>query len=70
MPEASSQPSPFHSGRALHIAAALYLSVPSYIPAPRNNPHPKAQALQDVELLNAFHQCFGSDGGGSELRNV
>ncbi len=37
----------------------IYL-FPATIPAPRNNPHPKAQALQDVQLLNAFHQCFGS----------
>ena len=32
---------------------------PATIPSPRNNPHPPPQALQDLELLNAFHQCFG-----------
>jgi hypothetical protein len=32
---------------------------PATIPSPRNNPHPKAQPLQHVELLSAFHQGFG-----------
>lgn len=31
---------------------------PPTIPSPRNNPRPLAQSLQDVSLLNAFHQCF------------
>lgn len=32
---------------------------PATIPAPRNNPHPAAQNLNDVEILTAFHNCFG-----------
>jgi hypothetical protein len=32
---------------------------PATIPSPRNNPHPKAQRLEDVELLLAFQNCFG-----------
>ena len=32
---------------------------PSTVPSPRNNPHPPAQQIKDVELLNAFHNCFG-----------
>ena len=36
----------------------LYV-LPATIPSPRNNPHPPAQSLKDVELLNAFNDCFG-----------
>ena len=36
----------------------IYL-FPATIPAPRNNPNPKAQSLDVVELLSAFHACFG-----------
>ncbi|CBJ36134.1 conserved hypothethical protein (plasmid) [Ralstonia solanacearum CMR15] len=32
--------------------------LPATIPSPRNNPHPKAQRLEDVQLLKAFHDCF------------
>lgn len=32
---------------------------PATIPSPRNNPRPVAQPLQSVEILTAFHQCFG-----------
>jgi hypothetical protein len=39
----------------------IYL-FPGTIPSPRNNPTPTAQPLQNVELLQAFHDCFkGSD---------
>jgi hypothetical protein len=31
---------------------------PATIPSPRNNPHPVAQALDDVQLLKAFNDCF------------
>ncbi len=34
---------------------------PATIASPRNNPHPTSQSLQDVELLQAFHNCFGGD---------
>ncbi len=33
---------------------------PATIPSPRNNPHPSAQAIEDVQILKAFHDCFGS----------
>jgi hypothetical protein len=36
----------------------LYV-LPGTIPSTRNNPKPVAQALDDVQLLKAFHQCFG-----------
>ena len=36
----------------------IYL-FPATIPSPRNNPHPPTQALQDVQILNAFSNCFG-----------
>lgn len=32
--------------------------MPATIASPRNNPHPVAQALDDVHLLKAFHDCF------------
>jgi hypothetical protein len=32
--------------------------LPATIPSPRNNPHPKAQRLDDVHILRAFHDCF------------
>lgn len=36
----------------------LYL-MPSTIPSPRNNPSPRAQKLEDVQLIKAFNDCFG-----------
>ena len=33
--------------------------MPATIASPRNNPHPVAQALENVHLLRAFHDCFG-----------
>jgi hypothetical protein len=35
--------------------------LPATIPSPRNNSHPTAQQLQDVELLQAFNDCFQGD---------
>jgi hypothetical protein len=32
--------------------------MPGTIASPRNNPRPMAQALDDVQLLKAFHVCF------------
>ncbi len=32
--------------------------LPGTIPSPRNNPHPQPQQLQEVQLLQAFHDCF------------
>jgi hypothetical protein len=32
--------------------------LPATIPAPRNNPNPAPQQLQDVEILQAFANCF------------
>lgn len=45
----------------------IYL-FPATIPEPRNNPRPRAQSLQSVELLMAFHRCFG--GVDDELNYV
>ncbi len=36
----------------------LYL-LPATIPSPRNNPRPPAQTLEGVEIMKAFHDCFG-----------
>lgn len=35
--------------------------LPATIPSPRNNPTPVAQNLSDVELLQAFFDCFRSE---------
>lgn len=42
--------------------------MPATIPSPRNNPHPVAQNLSDVELLQAFHDCF--QGKGDEVNYI
>lgn len=31
---------------------------PPTVPSPRNNPEPKPSEISDVEILNAFKQCF------------
>ena len=36
----------------------LYV-LPATIPSPRNNRHPPPQALADVEIMQAFNDCFG-----------
>jgi hypothetical protein len=41
---------------------------PATIAAARNNPHPPAQAIEDVQILKAFHDCFG--GKQEELNYV
>ena len=33
--------------------------LPGTIPSPRNNPHPPPRQLADVQLIQAFHECFG-----------
>ena len=38
----------------------IYL-LPATIPSPRNNPNPQPQNLQEVEILQAFAKCFGTD---------
>jgi hypothetical protein len=45
----------------------IYL-FPGTIPTVRNNPHPPSQAIGDVQLLQAFHACFG--GHDDELNYV
>jgi hypothetical protein len=47
--------------------ACIYVC-PGTIPSPRNNPRPLAQTLDDVQLLKAFHNCFG--GRDEELNYV
>lgn len=44
-------------GRYTLPPVCIYV-MPSTIPSPRNNPRPVAQALADVHLLRAFHECF------------
>jgi hypothetical protein len=47
--------------------ACIYL-MPATIPSPRNNPNPVAQQLDEVQLLKAFHECFG--GAPEEINYV
>ena len=42
--------------------------LPPTIPSPRNNPKPAPQALSEVQILEAFHNCFG--GRASEVSYV
>jgi hypothetical protein len=32
---------------------------PATIPSVRNNPHPPSQTIDEVQILKAFHDCFG-----------
>jgi hypothetical protein len=41
---------------------------PATIPSPRNNPSPPSQALDDVQILKAFNDCFG--GKSDEINYV
>ena len=34
-------------------------TLPETVPHPLHNPRPGAQRIEDVELLQAFHECFG-----------
>jgi len=45
----------------------IYL-FPGTIPSARNNPSPPPQLIKDVEILQAFHKCFG--GRDVELSQV
>jgi len=47
--------------------ACIYV-FPATVPAPRNNPHPSAQEIDDVQMLKAFHNCFG--GRADEINYV
>lgn len=38
----------------------IYL-FPSTVPSPRNNPNPKAQKINEVKLLDAFHRAYKSE---------
>lgn len=45
----------------------IYL-FPGTIPSPRNNAAPQPQTIDDVQILRAFHKCFG--GRDDELNRV
>lgn len=45
----------------------IYL-FPQTIPSPRNNPNPVAQSLKNVQILQAFYNCFG--GKPEEINSV
>jgi len=41
---------------------------PATVPSPRNNPRPVSQNLADVQILQAFQECFG--GRADEVNHV
>lgn len=61
-PERATQVGPFE------LPPPCIYVMPATIPSPRNNPNPTAQRLQDVELLEAFNNCF--QGEGAEVNYV
>lgn len=72
----AAKPCPKLAGRRDRITAlaqyelpppCIYV-MPSTIASPRNNPRPVAQPVSDIQLLRAFHECFG--GRDEELNFV
>ncbi len=59
MPEAGRRAGARDRCRAFHVAPPCIYVLPATIASPRNNPKPVAQALDEVHLLKAFHDCFG-----------
>ncbi|KWN68477.1 hypothetical protein [Burkholderia stagnalis] len=53
---------------AFHVPPPCIYVFPNTIPSPRNNPNPMAQSLSDVQLLDAFNNCFG--GAADEVTYV
>lgn len=61
------RPCPKLSGAPDRVTAVSHYSLPpaciyvfpGTVPSPRNNPRPLAQTLNEVQLLKAFHDCFG-----------
>ena len=61
------RPCPKLSGAPDRVTAVSHYSLPpaciyvfpGTVPSPRNNPRPSAQTLSEVQLLKAFHDCFG-----------
>ena len=47
----------------------IYL-FPGTIPSPRNNPNPAPQRLQDVQILAAFANCYGSSAQQCDISQV
>lgn len=46
-----------------HLPPPCIYLLPATIPSPRNNPNPPPQRLEEVEILQAFANCFHADGG-------
>lgn len=58
-PKVASEPGRFVEVGPYRLPPPCIYVLPATIPSPRNNPNPPSQALKDVELLRAFHDCFG-----------
>ena len=58
-PKMAEEPSRWTGVSRYRLPPACIYVMPSTVPSPRNNPHPPAQRLDEVELLQAFHTCFG-----------
>lgn len=50
------------------LPPACVYAMPATIASPRNNPRPVAQALDEIQILKAFHLCFG--GRDEEVNHV
>lgn len=58
-PKLKADPSRQNDVGPLTLPPACLYVFPATIPSPRNNPAPTAQSIENVELLKAFHDCFG-----------
>jgi hypothetical protein len=67
-PKLAADPSRFTVVGPYRLPPPCIYLFPSTIPSPRNNPSPSAQALGDVQILEAVYKCFG--GVESEINFV
>jgi hypothetical protein len=57
-PKLQSEPERITTVGSFELPPPCIYLFPATIPSTRNNPTPKAQALEDVKILKAFHDCF------------
>ncbi len=67
-PKVKDLPNRFSSVGPFKLPPPCIYVLPSTIPSPRNNPNPKAQQIDNVEILKAFNDCF--EGNLSEINYV
>lgn len=67
-PKVTSNPERLTEAGPFKVPPPCIYIMPGTIPSPRNNPHPTPQSLEDVQILNAFQNCF--KGSEQELNFV